>query len=143
VRVASKGQITLEVTSGTNTVKVTIYTRELRTWRQSESNLYQPDSNCVIDRVPCSIVETIKIVKNGKPVFVWRSVYADLGDLNDATLIIGKEISTLELSVGDGAEGYFVKIEFDGKSVRRRTIHLDTDEPSDQTEQTVYHMVED
>jgi hypothetical protein len=77
---------------------------------------------------------------NGKPVFVFRSVYADLGDLNDAELIVGKQISILKLSAGDGAEGYFAKIEFDGKSVRRRTLYVGPDEPS---EETVYHIVED
>ena len=141
VRVASKGQTTLEATSGTTTVKVTIYTHELRTWRHDEINSRQPDSNCVIERVPCSIVDSIRIVVNGKPVFVFRSVYADLGDLNDAELIVGKAVSFLKLSGADGAEGYDVKIEFDGKSVRRRTVYgLVPDEPA---EQTTYHMVED
>jgi hypothetical protein len=90
--------------------------------------------------MPCSIVDGIRILKNGKAVFVFRSAYADLGDLNDAELLIGKEISVLKLSVGDGAQGYFVKIEFDAESVKRRTVGSapDFNEPS---EQTVYHMV--
>ena len=61
VRVVSKGQITLEVLSGTDTVKVTIYTRDLRTWRQSEGDLYQPEFKLRHrQEFPCSIVETIK-----------------------------------------------------------------------------------
>lgn len=139
-RVASKGETTLTATSGTTTIKVTIYTHELRTWSRDRSNPRQPDSCCVDNRNPCSVVDSIRIIKNANPVFVFRSVYADLGDLNDAELTIGKQVSTLTLSVGDGAEGYFVKIEFDDESVRHRTVAGATDfsEPS---EQTVYHMV--
>jgi hypothetical protein len=140
VRVASRGQTTLEATSGTTTVKVTIYTHELRTWSQDEANPRQPDSNCLDVRVPCSIVDAIRIVMNGKPVRISSSVYADLSDLNVAELTVGKEISILKLSGGDGAEGYDVKVEFDERSVRRRTVYwLVPDEP---TEQTVYHIVD-
>ena len=139
-RVASKGETTLTATSGTTTINVTIYTHELRTPSRDRGNPRQPDSNCVDSRMPCSIVDSIRIIKNGNPVFVFRSVYADLGDLNDAELTIGKEISTLRLSAGDGAEGYFVKIEFDDESVQRRTVGgaIDFSEPN---EQTVYHVV--
>jgi len=139
-RVASKGQTTLEARSGTATVKVAIYTHELRTWSQDEANPRQPDSDCVDYRVPCSIVDAIRIFMNGRPVRVPPSVYVGLGDLNRAELIVGKAVSILKLSGGDGAEGYHVKIEFDGESVRRRTVYgLVPDEP---TEQTVYHVVD-
>jgi len=72
----------------------------------------------VRSRYPCSVVDRIEIVVNGHALFVPRSLFCVLADLNTAEIDVNKRSSVLRLDGGDAAESFILKIEFDAKHAR-------------------------
>jgi hypothetical protein len=77
---------------------------------------------------------------NGNPLFVPRSVFCDLADLNKAEIKASESQSILTLYGGDASESYIAKIEFDATQVKRRTLSsgMSPDKP---LQETIYHIV--
>jgi len=87
-------------------------------------------TSCTNSRVPCSVVDDIAISVNGKKIFVPRSVFCDLADLDRGALLEGnsKGQMTLILWVGDAAEAYIARIDFDSTRVTRKRISSDLEQ---------------
>jgi hypothetical protein len=139
--VAARGETTVSGTFGKLSVQVRITTHELQIGRPSDTRPAVNHTNCTYSKYPCSIVDSVDIIVNGHPLFVPRSVFCDLADLNKATIIKATENQTiLRLDGGDGSEGYIVNIEFDGSRVKRRTLSSGT-LPEQPLQETTYHVV--
>jgi hypothetical protein len=138
--VASQGDTLVFSTIGKLATKVTITTHEVQIGKPSDG---RPDvilSNCTYSKYPCSVVDRLQIVVNGNPLFVPRSAFADLADLNNAEIEGSKNGWVLRLGGGDASETYIVRIEFDGAQVTRRTVSSGT-LPNKPMQETIYHRV--
>jgi hypothetical protein len=139
-RVASRGETLVVATAGKLSVQVKIKTHEIQIGKPSDPRPVLIESSCTYSRYPCSVVDRIDITVNGKPLFVPRSAFCDLADLNDAQIELSKKGSILTLGGGDASETYVAKIEFDATSVKRRTLSssLEQNRP---LQETIYHVV--
>jgi hypothetical protein len=97
-------------------------------------------TNCTYSKYPCSGVDGIDIIVNGSSLFIPRSAFSDLADLNDAELKVGGNNYFLRLGGGDASEAYITMIEFDATMVKRRTLGSGT-EPNQLLQKTIYHAV--
>lgn len=136
--IASKGETVVVAKSAKFSVQAKIATHERQIGQPSDQ---EPDvirSSCTHSRYPCSIVDAIDIAVNDKSIFVPRSVFCDLADLNTAQIQIGQKESTLTLKGGDASESYIVKIFFDGGRVNRRVVASGM-LPDRPLQETIYH----
>ena len=69
------------------------------------------------------VVRAMKIAVHGQSIFVPRSAYADLVDPRIATVKAEQGAWVLIIEGGDGADSYFVKINFDAQRVTRRKLY--------------------
>jgi len=123
IKVASHGQTIISASAKGLTVQVKIDTHEQQIGKSSDPPPRVVDSNCTYSRYPCSIVDQLEIIVNGATIFVPRSSFCDLADLNNAVITFNNGGSVqLRLEAGDGAEGTIVTIAFDSNQVRRRTV---------------------
>ncbi|MBB5191093.1 hypothetical protein HNQ50_001816 [Silvimonas terrae] len=79
-------------------------------------------SGCTFSRAPCSLVDSLTLTVDGRALFVARSVFADLADLQTATVRQQNKQFVLVLQGGDASESYSVDISFDADRVRQRTV---------------------
>ncbi len=140
VGVSAQGETVVSASAGKLTVQVIIKTHEVQIGKPSDTRPAVIDSNCTYSRYPCSIVDQLGIVVNGTALFVPRSSFCDLADVNKAEIRFGEKGVFLRLDGGDGAESFIVKIEFDKTRVKRRTVAAG--EAADQLlQETNYHAV--
>jgi hypothetical protein len=80
-------------------------------------------------------IKDLNISVNNHPVFVARSVFADLVAPREASLRFAGNRFVLEILGGDASESYFLHIDFDNKEVNRRTYYsaLVPDKPTQET----------
>jgi len=83
----------------------------------------------------------INIVVDGENIFVPRSVFIDLYNLNSGKVIVNGENMVLILSGGDAAEAKNVIIEFDKNRIIRKREYLLCCDPRLLFEETVFHQV--
>jgi hypothetical protein len=141
ILVASKGETIVSSAAGQSKVQVKIKTHEMQIGKPSDPRPAVIESNCTYSRYPCSIVDRIEITVDGNSLFVPRSAFSDLADLNRAEISVGKDGSTLRLEGGDGSESLIVKIEFDATQVKRRTVE-GGESGGELSEETRYHAVD-
>lgn len=140
VGVAAQGETIVSASAGKLTVEVRIKTHEVQIGKPSDPRSTVVQSNCTYSRYPCSLVDQLGIVVNGTPLFVPRSAFCDLADVNQAEISFGAEGAFLRLDGGDGAESFIVKIEFDKTRVKRRSVAAG-EAPEELLEETNYHVV--
>ena len=121
-------------------IQAKIATHEIAIGQPSDGRPEVIRSNCTYSRYPCSIVDHIDISVNGKSIFVPRSVFSDLADLNWAEIRVNKNSATLILDGGDASESYTLKIFFDAQRVKSRI--LIAGEFGDVLQQTTYFKSE-
>lgn len=126
-------------TVGSLDVQVKIKTHEVQIGKASDERPSIIRSSCTYSKYPCSLVDYIDIAVGGNALFVPRSVFCDLADLNRAEVKEGAEGVILTLYGGDASESYIVKIEFDESSVRRR-IFSSAISPDYPLQETTYHV---
>lgn len=134
--IASNGDTIIVADSAKLNVRVKIITHEMQIGIPSDKRPDVIRSGCTYSRYPCSVVDYIDISVGGKPLFIPRSVFCDLSDLNTADVRIDQKKSILTLTGGDASESYIVKIEFDTERVKRRSKYwseYSKDEPSEET----------
>ncbi len=91
--------------------------------------------------MPCSVVDAIVVAADGRKVFVPRSVFCDLADVNTASLKTAEHGWVLALAGGDASESYALTVEFDAQHISRRTF---TDGESGQKlQETNYYQAVD
>jgi hypothetical protein len=122
VTLASHGKTIVTATANNFSVQVKISTHEEQIGKPSDPRPKVNNSNCTYSKYPCSIVDRLDIIVNGVSLFVPRSAFCDLADLNNAVVTVGKGGGLLRLEGGDGAEGFIVNIEFDSSHVKHRTL---------------------
>lgn len=122
VMVKSQGETLIATTVGKLNVQVTIETHEMQIGKPGDGRPPVIKSSCTYSKYPCSPVDRINIVVNGNVLFVPRSVFCDLADLNKAEVKAGEKGVILALYGGDASESYIVKVEFDADNVKRRVL---------------------
>ena len=140
--VDSHGVTIISVGTGKVKVHVKVMTHEVDIGKPSDPRPAEITSNCTYSRYPCSIVDRIAIQVGDSQVFVPRSVFADLADVNAGEITTGKSGNwTLTLNAGDASESLRVSILFDATHVMRRTVRS-TSDPDPPLQVTNYHIVE-
>ncbi|HKV96972.1 MAG TPA: hypothetical protein VJR90_05730 [Gammaproteobacteria bacterium] len=128
VKILPKGNTIISTTIKNVNVVVTIKTHEIQNGTPSHIDTTATKfTSCTNSRVPCSVVDNVTISVNGKNIFVPRSVFCDLADLDRGMLVTdnGNQQLALIFWVGDAAEAYIVKIDFNNVRVTRRRLSLD------------------
>ena len=138
--VAPQGETRVVSTLGHWPVEVVLKTHEVQIGKPSDPRPDIINSSCTYSRYPCSVVDLINIKVNSNPIFVPRSVFCDLADLDTAEMGASGKGVVLTLTGGDASEAYVVKIWFDAEAVKRRIL-WSAIEPKQPLEETVYHMV--
>lgn len=137
VQVALRGVTTVTAVAGGVNAVVTIKTRP--PWGPDKGT--QPESSevslCSGPIRLCSFVESLDIRMGGQTVFVPYSATCDLVEVHWAELSVGAKTSTLTLTAGDASTSYVVKIQFDQRMVRHRTV--EEGEFGDLMEETTYY----
>jgi hypothetical protein len=140
VQVALRGVTTVAAVAGGADVVVTIKTRP--PWGSEKGT--QPDSSevslCSGPVRLCSFVESLDIRMGGKTVEVPRSAICNLVEVHWAELSVGAKRSTLTFTAGDASTSYVVKIQFDQKMVRHRTVAPGEFEEHVMEETTYYEL---
>ena len=139
-RVAAQGETRIATTLGGTTVSVRFFTHKVDIGKPSDEPPKRRMSSCTYSRIPCSLTDAVEISVAGHPVFVPRSAFADLADINGARLHrIAPGRFGLALSGGDADAAYDADIVFDRHRVRERTV---TDSEAQMvSERTVYFDV--
>jgi len=141
VSIVTHGETLISATVDKLVVRVKLRTHEKLIGKPSDPRPDTIDSNCTYSRYPCSIADRIDISVNGSSLFVPRSVFSDLADLNTASIALGdNDDVVLTLHGGDASESYIVKIDFDATRVKRRTLSSGMD-PDHPLQETVYNSV--
>lgn len=138
--VASSGETAVRGKVGKHTVVVFIKTHEVPIGQPTEARPPVIESNCTYSKYPCSIVDHVKILWNGRALFVPRSAFSDLADLGNAELEVSEKGSVLTLYGGDASESYIAKVEFNASRVKRRTLASGMS-PSKPLQETIYYVV--
>ena len=138
VSVNPKGETVISSGFKTGTVQVKIRTHELPNGT-GDKPVKPSGSSCTMSRIPCSAVDEVGITVAGEPLFVPRSAFADLADINNAKLATEHEKYLLILVGGDASESYVVKIEFDRKHITYRSL-TSGEFPERLLQETYYHL---
>jgi hypothetical protein len=96
VPVSAAGDTSLSIVSGGHDqATVTIETHKVDIGKPSDPEPDKPTTSCTYSRYPCTLVDRIDFSGNEKPVFLARSVFADLSDIDSASLsAAGRVFST-------------------------------------------------
>jgi len=140
IPVHSQGDTLVAAKADKQNIQVKINTHEIQIGKPSDARPSVIESNCTYSKYPCSIVDRIDIIVNGRSLYVPRSAFCDLADVTTATINVGKRVSILRLAGGDGAESFIVTIEFDTNQVKRRTL-AGGESGGQLSEDTRYHVV--
>jgi hypothetical protein len=109
---------TVRVKSATIMVKIVTEEKKIgKTFVPHEDR----NSNCTFSRFPCSLVSRLIISVDGKNIFVPRSLFADLSDLNKAHLTEKEGLFILNITAGDASEAYSAVIKFNNKRIIERS----------------------
>jgi hypothetical protein len=138
--VAPSGKTTIDLRSGTSKIQATFSTHEVQNGTAS-SPVTPKHLPCTMSRIPCSVVDAVNMKVDGKALFVPRSVFCDLADVNTASLRTAGKGWVLTLIGGDASEAYELTIEFDAERVSRRT--LTAGESGQKLQETNYYEVVD
>ena len=139
-RVAAQGETRITATLGGKAVLVQFFTHKVDIGKPSDEPPKRRMSSCTYSRIPCSLTDAVEISVAGHPVFVPRSAFADLADINGAELhLIAPGRFRLALTGGDASEAYEANIVFDRHRVRERAVTAS--EAQMVAEKTVYFDV--
>jgi hypothetical protein len=138
VKIASKGETLVSATFRKTQVVAKITNHEVDIGKPSDAWPEKRMSSCTYSRRPCSPIDYLEILIDGNPLFVARSVYADLADVNTASLGQEKGKFVLILNGGDASESYTVEISFDGQQVKQRIFRAN--ESGQVMQKTIYFV---
>jgi hypothetical protein len=128
VKVAPEGVTDVIETYGNTRISVRISTHEVNIGKPSDPWPQRRLTSCTYSRFPCSLVDNIELAVDGRSLFVARSVFADLTDLNVAELRKEKDgIFVLVLRGGDASESFTAEVRFDKTFVRQRQVASNLD----------------
>jgi hypothetical protein len=137
-KIASQGETSVVATSGQFSVRVKVHTHKVVIGKPSDKRPAISHSSCTYSKYPCSLVDGIDISVGANALFIPRSVFCDLADLNVAKISVKGSNATLILYGGDASESYTVSIEFDSAGIKRRVL-ASAMSPDQPLEETTYH----
>jgi hypothetical protein len=141
ISITSKGETILSANFPKFNVSVNFNTREVNIGKPSDQRPDTITTCCTYSKYPCSIVDRISVTVNGNQIFVPRSVYCSLADLNMAKIEMINNVGVLTLNGGDASESFIVKIEFNEQQINKKTL-CNGEAPDKPLEESVYHAVE-
>ena len=137
--IKSAGTTVIESSQEGARIVVKIETHELDIGNSSAGPPKTPrSSSCTYSRHPCALVDRVEIRVNDRNLFIPRSAFCDLADLNTANLLMHADKYVLHLFGGDGAESYVVDIQFSASRITGRTVASAT-RKGQPLETTTYH----
>jgi hypothetical protein len=139
--ISSQGVTSVAAVAGKVSIRVRIKTHEVQIGKPSDGRPAIIESSCTYSRYPCSVVDGLEIVVNERRLFVPRSVFADLADLNKAEVTAAEKGLTLKLYGGDASEGFILTVEFDSNRIKRRILSSGM-APDRMLQETKYFVVE-
>jgi len=99
-------------------------------------------TNCTYSIRPCREIYKLEISINDTQIRVPRSAFADLGDITNARIVQDAQgVTTVQLTGGDGDEGYYAYLRLDRKSIVERDIYSIAGPKAGPLEVTKYHSV--
>lgn len=137
--VSSSGETNISREFKKYRVNVKISTSEVEIGKPSDGLPEIRNNSCTYSRYPCSLVDQIDIKINETPIFVPRSVYSDLADINMAKLVAGTKSYILTLDGGDASESYKAVIKFNRERIISREVW--SGEAGKKTQETRYFRV--
>lgn len=137
--VISNGETLVKHTLDRKVVQIKITTHEVNIGKASDGWPEKRNNSCTYSRYPCSLVDDIEISVNGKIIFVPRSVFTDISDLNTMVFSTKGKLFTLILKGGDASESYTVEITFDKNRVLKRRC-FDAFDPNEVVQETNYYL---
>jgi len=138
--IAPDGETIIKFASKKLDVQVVVKTHEVQIGKPTEKIPDIIRSSCTYSRYPCSIVDSIDITVNGKPIIVPRSVFCDLADLYVVEIEIEKKNVFMKFFGGDASESCNVIIESDADRVKRRTIvGNELPDSNNKLQETIYY----
>jgi hypothetical protein len=136
-KIEGAGQTVVSDRIDTDKITVRLKTHTVDIGRPTDGVPKERSSNCTYSRYPCSLVDNVTISINDKPLFIPRSVFSDLADLNTASLKNSQRGIVLTFIAGDASEAYVVEITFNAKQVLQRKL-FDAEFPANVWQETVY-----
>jgi hypothetical protein len=119
IAVAPQGETELVTKLGSLNVQARIRAHQVETGQKQST-----DGNlaCTYSRSPCSVVDQLSISVNGKSLFIPKSLFLDVADIN--RMEAKRRGGDLYLMVhgGDASESYNLKIIFDGERIKQRIL---------------------
>lgn len=139
IKVTAQGKTELSAIFDNSRILATFWTRTIDIGAQSDVYPERKFTNCTYSRNPCSSVELIEIKFNDEDLFVSRSIFADLADINTASVKKkGKDQFILTLNGGDASESYTVDITFNKISVKERETKINIDGVDTVMQKSIY-----
>ena len=75
----------------------------------------------------CDLTAEINVTLDGRPLFLPRNAYADLGDLTEMSARFAGDDLILTARGGDAAESYIAKLQFDSRRLVVRRLYSGED----------------
>lgn len=134
--VAVAGRSAVQVVLNGKSIRALVDTHRIDIGGSSPPRPDERKTNCTYSRFPCSQIDSLNLFVDDKPLFVPRSVFADLADAGAMSLAARSGLNVLTISGGDASEGYTVRIYFDGSRLLRRELYAN--EANHLTQETIY-----
>lgn len=139
-KISPKGETIIKYASKKLDVKVVVTTHEVQIGKPTDERPDKISSSCTYTRHPCSVVDSIDIAVNDKPIFVPRSAFCDLADLNTVEIGIKQKNVIMKIIGGDASESYTVIIEFDAVRIKHRTfMGNELPDSNNKLQETIYY----
>jgi hypothetical protein len=136
-KIEPAGQTVLLATVDLHKVRAVIQTHVVDIGKIGDGRPKDVKLNCTYSRYPCSAVDIIAIFVDGNSVFVPRSVFSDLADLDSGHIEKSNNGMVVKFDGGDASESYRLEITFNNKQVSSRK-RSSGEFPDDVFERTIY-----
>ena len=113
------GATTITATVGKTRLDVVFHTSSVNV---SQGDKIPRFAQCTYSKIPCVLTRQVKLLVNGEDLFLPRSAYADLGDIQSAQILLQGEKFELIVKGGDASEAYIAHILFDRRRVLGRRL---------------------
>lgn len=127
-KISKQGETNFTAYFDSKKISISIWTRQIDIGKPSNEHPERRFTNCTYSQFPCSLVELLEIKVGNQSLFINRSVFSDLADINN--LKVKKKESdyfVLTLNGGDASESYSVDIIFNSTSIKQRDVRNNID----------------
>lgn len=132
------GRSVISETMGGQSVRVELVTRTVNIGSPASMRHSAASAACTFTRFPCSVLDSVVLLLDGRKIFVPRSAYCGVSDLRSAALVHHDKNLELIMEGADASEAYILKIVFDKSGVQTRILSA-ASEPEMALETTQYH----